>query len=173
MSKAFRRGSRYQIGWIFGKVPNGSWPPPLRMVPISGNHVRVYHTIWPSYLLAYMQPYMVPPIFEGFEGWGSKAVWHFSENSSVSSWGGIQKCLLQSMSCFDFSQYNCWQNKPWILIWLLRINFMLTRPCLKLQNLQQNIPVVHFLSGICMYWQIFCFPALLVKTSVCEGMLSS
>ena len=37
----------------------------IRMVPISGNHVHTFHTIWPSYLLAYMQPYMVPPIFEG------------------------------------------------------------------------------------------------------------
>ena len=26
---SLRDGSRYQIGWIFGKVPNGSWPPPL------------------------------------------------------------------------------------------------------------------------------------------------
>ena len=33
-------------------------PPPLRMVPISGNHVHAFHTIWPSYLLAYMQPYL-------------------------------------------------------------------------------------------------------------------
>ena len=24
---SLRDGSRYQIGWIFGKVPNGSWPP--------------------------------------------------------------------------------------------------------------------------------------------------
>ena len=51
-------GSRYQIGWIFGNVPNSSWPPPphLRMVPISGNHA--FHTIGPSYLLALMQPYL-------------------------------------------------------------------------------------------------------------------
>ena len=55
---SLRDGSGYQIGWIFGKVPNGSWPPPLRMVPISGNLVHAYHTIWPSYLLAYMQPYL-------------------------------------------------------------------------------------------------------------------
>ena len=40
--KVLREGWRYQIRWIFGKVPNGSWPPPplLRMVPISGNHVQ-------------------------------------------------------------------------------------------------------------------------------------
>ena len=25
---SIRDGSRYQIGWIFGKVPNGSYPPP-------------------------------------------------------------------------------------------------------------------------------------------------
>ena len=24
-------------------------------------------------------------------------------------------CLLQSVSCFDFSQYNCWKNIPWTL----------------------------------------------------------
>ena len=23
-----REGSRYQIGWFFGKIPNGIWPPP-------------------------------------------------------------------------------------------------------------------------------------------------
>ena len=28
--------------------------------------VHALPTIWPSYLLAYMQPYMVPPICEGF-----------------------------------------------------------------------------------------------------------
>ena len=50
--------SRYQIGWIFGKVPNNSWPPPLRIVPISGNHAHAFHSIWPSYLLAYMQPHL-------------------------------------------------------------------------------------------------------------------
>ena len=27
-------------------------PPPLRMVPFSGNPVHVFHTIWPSCLLA-------------------------------------------------------------------------------------------------------------------------
>ena len=53
---SLRDGSGYQNGWIFGKVLNGPWPPPppLRMVPISGNHVHALHTIWPSYLLAYM-----------------------------------------------------------------------------------------------------------------------
>ena len=56
---SLRDGSGYQNGWIFGKVPNGRWPPPppLRMVPISGNHVHAFHTIWPSYLLAYIRPY--------------------------------------------------------------------------------------------------------------------
>ena len=27
-ASALREGSRYQIGWIFGKIPNGLWPPP-------------------------------------------------------------------------------------------------------------------------------------------------
>ena len=27
------------------------------ITPISGNDVHAFHTIWPSYLLAYMQPY--------------------------------------------------------------------------------------------------------------------
>ena len=56
---SLRDGSRYQIGWILGKVLNSSWPPPppFRMVPISENHVHAFHTIWPSYLLAYMHPY--------------------------------------------------------------------------------------------------------------------
>ena len=38
------------------------WPLSLEIMCV----YCVYHTIWPSYLLAYMQPYMVPPIFEGF-----------------------------------------------------------------------------------------------------------
>ena len=47
-----RDGWRYQNRWIFGKVPNGfdPHPLPLRMAPFSGNHVHVFHTIWPSYL---------------------------------------------------------------------------------------------------------------------------
>ena len=49
---SLRDGSRYQIRWFFGKVPNG------RMVSISGNHVNTFHTISPSYLLAYLQPYL-------------------------------------------------------------------------------------------------------------------
>ena len=55
---SLRDGSRYQVRWIFGKVSNGSWPqpPPLKMVPISGNHVHAFHTIWPSYLLFYSYP---------------------------------------------------------------------------------------------------------------------
>ena len=44
---------------------------------------------------------------------------------------GIQKCLLQSASCFDFSQYNCWKNIPWTLKLLFCINFMIKKPCLK------------------------------------------
>ena len=60
-------------------------PPPLRMVPFSGNPVHVFHTIWPSYLLAYKQPFMVPLCtiiknlqhnFPKMSG-GSKAVWIF------------------------------------------------------------------------------------------------
>ena len=38
----FRKGSKRQL----------TLTPPLRMVPISGNHVHAFHTIWPSYLLA-------------------------------------------------------------------------------------------------------------------------
>ena len=77
-----------QIGWIFGKVPNGTWPPLLRMVPISGNHVHAFHTIWPSYLLAYMHYATISIIkklqhnFPKMRGRGSKAIWNFSENSS-------------------------------------------------------------------------------------------
>ena len=77
-------------------------------------------------------------------GSGWKAVWNFPENSSVlvpssvpyivmitdgvtkadefpehfkgGGGGGTQKQLLQSVTCFDFSQYNYWKNTPWILI---------------------------------------------------------
>ena len=45
--------------------------------------------------------------------------------------GGIQKCLLQSMSCFDFSQNNCWKNIRGTLTLLFCINFMFIKPCLK------------------------------------------
>ena len=50
-------------------------------------------------------------------------------------WGpdsiGIQKCLLQSVSCFDFSQYNCWKNTSWTLKLLFCIDFMIKKLCLK------------------------------------------
>ena len=41
------------------------------MVPIVGNHVHAFHTIWPSYLLAYMQPYPLQKIWKTiFRKWG-------------------------------------------------------------------------------------------------------
>ena len=61
---SLKDGWRYQSRWITRKVPNvllfkgfDPHPPPLRMVLFSWNHVHVFHTIWPSYLLTYMQPY--------------------------------------------------------------------------------------------------------------------
>ena len=42
--------------------------------------------------------------------------------------GGTQKCLLQSVSCFYFSQYNCWKNICWTLKFLFCINFMIKKP---------------------------------------------
>ena len=55
------------------------------MVPISGNHMHAFHTIWPLYPLVYIQPHQFkkklqhhfPKIRRG----GLKAVWSFSENS--------------------------------------------------------------------------------------------
>ena len=41
------------------------------------------------------------------------------------------KSLLQSVSCFDFPQYNCWKNIPWTLRLLFCFNFMLKNLCLK------------------------------------------
>ena len=52
--------------------------------------------------------------------------------------GRVQKCLLQSVSCFDLSRYNCWKNMSWTLKWLFCINFMLKKPCFKFQNLQHE-----------------------------------
>ena len=56
------------------------------ITPISGNDVHAFHTIWPSYLLAYMQPYPLwkkcSIIFRIWGGGGWKAVLNFSENSS-------------------------------------------------------------------------------------------
>ena len=43
--------------WKGSKRPLTPTALPLRMVPISGNHVHAFHTIWPSYLLAYIRPY--------------------------------------------------------------------------------------------------------------------
>ena len=48
-------------------------------------HVYAFHTIWPSYLLAYMQPYplwKICNIISQKWGGGSKAVWTFSKISS-------------------------------------------------------------------------------------------
>ena len=39
-----REGSRYQIVWIFGKIPNGVWPPPLS-----------FWKIFIMYIVAFMQ----------------------------------------------------------------------------------------------------------------------
>ena len=44
----------------------------------------------------------------------------------------IQTCLLQSVSCCDFSQYNFWKKtypEPWF--YSVCVNFMLKKPCLK------------------------------------------
>ena len=47
--------------------------PPRRMVPISGNHMHAFHTIWPSYLLVYKNmQHNFPKMMVG----GSKAVWN-------------------------------------------------------------------------------------------------
>ena len=45
----------------------------------------------------------------------------------------IQTCLLQSVSCFDFSQYNFWRKKTYPEPWFYSVcvNFMLKKPCLK------------------------------------------
>jgi len=44
------------------------------------------YTIWPSYLLAYMQPYLMKNLQYNFPkmrgGGGSNAIWNFSKNSS-------------------------------------------------------------------------------------------
>ena len=69
---SLRDGSRYQIGWIFGKISNSLSPP-------------------------------CP---------------HFRK-------------ILQSVFCFDFSQYNCWKHIPWPLKLLFCINFTIKKPCLK------------------------------------------
>ena len=55
------------------------------MVPIFGNHGHAFHIIWPSYLLAYMQPYPSQKIATWFfenEGGGRRPFGIFSENSS-------------------------------------------------------------------------------------------
>ena len=47
--------------------------------------MHAFHTIWPSYLLAFMQPYPLKRMqffFPKMRGGGSKAVRHFSKNSS-------------------------------------------------------------------------------------------
>ena len=41
------------------------------------------------------------------------------------------KCLLKSVSCFYFSQYNCWKTYPEPWIYSFCTNFMLKKPCLK------------------------------------------
>ena len=73
LCKTFRRdGSGYQNRWIFGKVPNG--------LP----------TIWPSYLLAYMQPYMVPPTFKGFVSMIEKLQYNFPKNEGGRAEGRLE-----------------------------------------------------------------------------------
>ena len=61
-------------------------PPAPQKVPIFGNHVYAFHTIWPPYLLAYIWPHPLLKIcniiFRKWGGRGLKAVWNFSEHSS-------------------------------------------------------------------------------------------
>ena len=101
-----REGSSYQIGWIFGKIPNGLSPPNPHFWKI------MLQFFYNGYGCIYARRY---------EG---QIVWNACT------------CLLQSVSCFDFSQYNCWKNIPWTLKLLFCINFMLKKPCLKFPNLQ-------------------------------------
>ena len=42
------------------------------------------------------------------------------------------------VSCFDFSQYNCWKTYPEPWIYSYCIDFMLKKPCVKSQNLQKK-----------------------------------
>ena len=37
------------------------------------------------------------------DGWHNQNGWIFGTFLKGVGWGGIQKCLLQSVSCFDFS----------------------------------------------------------------------
>ena len=88
----------------------------VRLVPFSGNHVHVFHTILPSYLhtcnlwwlcsLYKKMQYSFPKMREKERG--SKAVWNISENLSVMvpwpvpEWHQVvQKC--------SHSQYDCQQ----------------------------------------------------------------
>ena len=79
-----REGSRYQIGWIFGKFQIAFDHPPSFLEKYVANFYNEYGCI-------YARRY------------ASQIVW----NAYI--------CLLQSVSCFDFSQYNCWKNIPWTL----------------------------------------------------------
>ena len=47
-AKEKSQGSEYVSSTILSRT--------IRMVPISGNHVHAFHTIWPSYVLAFMHP---------------------------------------------------------------------------------------------------------------------
>ena len=84
-----REGWRYQIGWIFGNIPIGLWPP--------SPHFRktmlqfFYNWYGPIYTRRYEGQIVwnactwipeIGPILRG-RGWGSTAVWNLSENPSV------------------------------------------------------------------------------------------
>ena len=79
-----REGWLRQIGWIFGKNPNGLRPPPHFRKIISQFFYNGYGCI----------------CARRYEG---QILWNACT------------CLLQSVSCFDFSRYNCWKNIPWTL----------------------------------------------------------
>ena len=103
ISNMLRDGSRYQIGWIFGKIPNGLQPPTLHFRKI------MLQILYSGYGRVYARRY---------EG---QIVWNACT------------CLLQSVSCFDFSQYIFLRKKtypePWI--YSFYIDVMLKKPCLK------------------------------------------
>ena len=109
-------------------VEGGLWAPlTLGRIPLS-NRIKFWKNskrpLAPSFLKNY-----VANLFNGYgciyaRRYEGQIVWNACT------------CLLQSVSCFDFSQYNCWKNIPWTPKLLFWINFLLKKPCS--QYLQYN-----------------------------------
>ena len=95
-----RAGSRYQIKWIFGKVPNGSWPHPSEWslsLEIMYMHFILSGPRASLHIVDHIHYKEFATLLSENERAGLKAVWNFSKNSSDL----VRHPSLSTVGCFS------------------------------------------------------------------------